>query len=85
MTAIEIAQKVAAEHQALMFRARKDEPGQYDVKELFQGKKKGWTILDGFTASAIVKVYSALNETNRAKFTTLPLEKMASVAFKLIS
>lgn len=84
MNAIEIAQKVAAEHQAVLFRERKGEPGQYDIKPLFTGSKKGWVILDGFSASAIVQVYNALNETNKAKFAALPLVKMATVAFKLI-
>lgn len=40
--------------------------------------------VDLFTASAIVVVYDALNEQNRAKFLTLPLHKMASVAFKCV-
>ena len=85
MNAIEAAKKVATEHQAVLVRERKGEPGQYDVKELHNGSKRGWVILDGFTASAIVKVYEALNETNRGFFASMPIEKMARVAFKLIN
>ena len=40
--------------------------------------------VDLFTASAIVVVYDALNEANRARFVALPLHKMASVAFKFV-
>ena len=40
--------------------------------------------VDLFSASAIVVVYDALNETNRAKFVSLPLHKMASIAFKCV-
>jgi hypothetical protein len=46
--------------------------------------KRGWVILDGYSANAILKVYEALNETNQTKFATLPLIKMAAVAFKLV-
>ena len=85
MNAIEVAKKVVAEHQAVLVRERKGEPGQYDVKDLHQGNKKGWVILDGFSASAIVKVYEALNETNKGFFASMPIVKMARVAFKLIN
>lgn len=42
------------------------------------------TMIDGFSASAVVQVYAALNEANRAKFAALPAGRMAIVAFKLI-
>lgn len=40
--------------------------------------------IDLFSASAIVAVYDALNEENRAKYAAMPVRKMAIVAFKLI-
>jgi len=41
-------------------------------------------LVDGTTARAIVTVYDALNETNKAKMATLPVRKMAAVAWKLV-
>jgi hypothetical protein len=84
MTALEVAQKVKQDHQALLFRERAKEPGQYDVRDLGDRNPKGWVILDGWSASAIVAVYENLNEKNRATFAALPLIKMAVVAMKLI-
>ena len=40
--------------------------------------------MDLFTASAIMQVYDALNEVNRAKFSALPMRKMADVAFRMM-
>lgn len=84
MNAIEIAQKVSAERQAVYIRESKTVSGQYDIRDLESGTKKGWTIMDGYTASAIVAVYSALNEANKIIYAALPLNKMATVAFKLM-
>lgn len=84
MTNIEVARKVVAEKQAHLFRERKDATGQYDAKSYDGGSKRGWVILDGFTASAIVQVHDALNEQNRAKYAAMPIQKMAAVAFKLM-
>jgi len=53
------------------------------VRQCQFAKIDGYAV-DLFTASAIVTVYDALNETNRAKFVALPLHKMASVAFKCV-
>jgi len=41
-------------------------------------------LLDLFTASALVQVYDALNETNAAKFAEMPLERAADFAWRLI-
>lgn len=84
MTAIELAREVVATCGARLARPRKDAPGQYDAKPYFTGSKRGWVLLDLFTASTIVQVHDALNETNRAKFAALDLSRMASVAFRLV-
>jgi len=48
--------------------------------------KSGRTMLvDSYSASAIVKVYDALNQTNKADFSSLGLIGMVNVAFKLIN
>lgn len=57
---------------------------QYDVKPLFTGSKRGWTVLDLFTASAIQSVYKAINETNRAKFDRIPLPSLVEFVFKAV-
>ena len=41
-------------------------------------------LLDTFTASAIVNVHDALNGSNQRKFTSMPVRKMADIAWKLI-
>ena len=40
--------------------------------------------MDGFSASAIIQVYDAINTTNKKKFAKLPLLKMQSIAFKFV-
>ena len=38
-----------------------------------------------YSANAILKVWDALNSSNRKKFEKLPVKKMANVAWKLVS
>jgi len=84
MTAIDAARKVVNEKQCVLLRPRREEPLQYDCKDAFTGKKKGWFFLDLFTSSAIVKVHEAINETNQAKLEKLPIQRIASICFQLI-
>lgn len=42
------------------------------------------TMIDLFTASAIVQVYDALNDANKLKFASFPAGKMGLIAFKLL-
>ena len=41
-------------------------------------------MLDLFSASAIIKIYNAINPENQAKYREMPVSKMASIAFKLL-
>ena len=50
-----------------------------------QAKKMDGYLIDMQTANAILKVWDALNSSNRKKFEKLPIKKMADVAWKLIS
>lgn len=84
MKAIEIARLVKAQG-VHVFRERKGEPGTYDAKPFFTGSRRGWVVLDAFSASAIVTVFDALNEANRERYSTLTLTKMAHVAFKILN
>jgi len=40
--------------------------------------------MDGFSASAIIQVYDAINTSNKKKFAKLPILKMQSIAFKFV-
>ena len=83
MTAMEAANTVYANRQCMLIRPKKGVEGEYDMKDAFMGKKKGWFYLDGFTASAIVKVYEAVNDTNREKLSRLPIATLASICFRM--
>lgn len=94
MTAIEIAKQIVETKGALLVRQRKATQngrrvivaGEYDSKPYFDhGNRRGWVLFDLFTASAVVQVHDALNETNRAKFAALPLLRMVDVTWKLVS
>jgi hypothetical protein len=62
---------------------RPRELGEYDVKPLFSGKKRGWVILDATTAAAINAVHEALaNNPNRDKFDRIPLGKLVDFCWK---
>lgn len=50
-----------------------------------QRAKIDGTNIDLFSASAVVKVYDALNEENRAKFASVPAPKMVAIAWRLIN
>ena len=52
--------------------------------ELFREAQPG-ILLDGFTASMLVQVFDALNETNRAKFGGLSLLRAVDVGWKVTS
>ena len=41
-------------------------------------------MIDVTSANVVVKIYDALNENNKLKFSSLTAENMAKVAFKLI-
>jgi len=51
------------------------------VKDPKSGKKMR---VDGYSASAIVQVYDALNTSNKKKFSDAGLMKMQSIAFKFV-
>jgi hypothetical protein len=89
MNTIEAAQKALTDGCQLL-RPRKEQNTtdsfgklipQYDLKEAFTGKKKGWFYLDSFTASAIMACYNALSDENKAKAPRLTIGQWASFAF----
>ena len=56
--------------------------GYKSIKDPKSGKSMR---VDSFSASAIVNVYDALNQTNKDKFSTLGLVGMQNVAFKVLN
>lgn len=58
-----------------VIRPKKDgAPNEYDAKPWPGGNKRGWTLLDAYSASAVTQVHEALNDTNKAKLEALPAE-----------
>ena len=84
MTAIKVFQTVLNDGCQLA-RPRKNTPGEYDCKHFAEGgNKKGWAYVDNFTASAVMNVFNALNETNQAKLSKLPLNRIVDICWKLV-
>lgn len=54
------------------------------IVERGQYAKVDGTMVDLFSASAIVRVMDALTPANLALYTAMPVEKMARVAFRLL-
>ena len=92
MTSLDCAKEVLTTSSCHLLRRREtDTTGtdgkiipQYDIKPAFTGKKKGWFYLDLFTASAIMAVYNAINEENKAKIHRIPITKLADFAFRSV-
>ena len=53
------------------------------IVEEKQYAKVDGTMIDLFSASAIIAVYDALNEQNKARYAAMPAGRMGLVAFKL--
>lgn len=84
MNSIQLCKKVLTDG-AMLIRPRKGaSPLQYDAKELFTGKKKGWAILDAFTAGAIVACYNAVQPKTQAAMEKTSITKLASICFKYV-
>lgn len=49
-----------------------------------QAAKVNEVLIDGYSASAVVQVYDALNDANKEKLLSLPVAKAVTVVFKLI-
>jgi hypothetical protein len=83
----EISKKIVSEKSAVMIRPRPrtetTAPWEYDVKDLFTGKKKGWILLDLFTASKMLLVFNAIKPENQTRFDMLPLDKTVDFCMKI--
>lgn len=84
MTIYEIAKQSVDTGTAQKFRHR--EGNQYDCQVgMWTGNNRGWTLLDHFTASAIVQIYENLKPENQAKYINLPMQKLIDVTWKCFS
>jgi len=81
MTTIQLAEKVTKEKQAHLWRYRE---GALQARPYGAGSKRGWSLLDLWSAGAIVAVADAINEKNRAKLDSLPPHRAALICLELI-
>ena len=84
MTIYEIAKKAVDTGTAQALKHRGG--NQYNCKDdMWQGNNRHWTLLDIFTASAIVQIYENIKLENQVKYMNLPLNKMIDVTWKIAS
>ena len=83
MGTIETAKHVM-EHGCSLMRARKDAPGEWDVKPALTGRRRGWFYMDIQTANMLVTIYNALSEEHRAKFNRIPLMRLIDFGWKQV-
>ena len=85
MNIIEASDKVLQEQTCVLIRPKKSaEQGQVDCND-YQGKKKGWTILDMTTANMVKQVYNALSEKNQKKVATMNPVQTISIFWSLVN
>ena len=64
-----------------------DNPKEAQLRQIVSDKQRGkveGVMVDLFTASAIVSVLDAVNETNKEKLLALPVDRMATIAFNMM-
>ena len=49
------------------------------------GNKRGWTLLDNFSASAVLTIWNHVNDENKAKLDSMSVEQALEIAFKIIN
>lgn len=88
MTITEIARRVRADKTCCYIRLRsggKGEPKQYDMREAFGGNRRGWTLLDLMTASAILTVHDGVSDDWRSKMDTMPLRTLVDFCWRAVA
>jgi hypothetical protein len=55
-----------------------------DIVKNHQYQKIEGVIIDVMTASAILQVYDNVNETNKEKYSRLPITRMAEIAWQFV-
>jgi hypothetical protein len=57
----------------------------YDVKPLFNGKSRGWTVLDASSIRALAIVFGATRPDLHPKMNNLPLATLMPIVWKTVS
>lgn len=84
MTTSALAALVVETRQAHLFRPRKGSPGELDARPYGSGSKRGWVLLDLFTAGAVNAVAKGLKPENLAKLNSLPVPKAVNICWKMV-
>ena len=91
MKASEITEQVTRTKTAHAIRLRrnqeivKGQPIQYDAQPFYKtGNKKGWIILDLFTASMLVQVRAALKAENQSTWDNIPIQKLINLGWSVM-
>lgn len=82
MKFLEAAKMVVESKTAHLIRPRKGADMEYDAKPIFTGSKRGWVMLDTFTASAVTAVANVVSESTRELMNSMKPSVVADVAFK---
>jgi len=75
-------------HSARYIRYRsggKGEPKNYDTRELFGGNRRGLSLIDGMTASAICAVYDGASADLKPKLDTIPFRQLIDFCWKMVA
>lgn len=84
MTIYQIAKRSVDTGTAQKIRHR--EGNQYDCQvSMWTGNNRGWTLLDHYTASAVVQIYENLKPENQEKYINMPLLKLLDITWQLVS
>lgn len=82
MKFLEAAKMVVETKTAHLIRPRRGADMEYDAKPMFTGSKRGWTLLDLFTASAINAVADSVGQGTKDLMNSLKPGVVAKVAFQ---
>jgi len=81
--AADLAKKLGLKEEAELF-AESIIDDMRDIVDNKQAKKIKGTIVDLFTASAVVQIYDKVNDSNKSKMEKLPLPKLVDLAYKIM-
>ena len=54
-------------------------------RDLVEKKGKGWTVIDAFTASAVVQVFNKLGAEQQKKFKTFRMDTIVDFTWKVLA
>lgn len=81
MKALEVLKTIVDESSCKLIKAQRGNPEEYDV-QIYEGKKRGWVLVDLYSASVALSVYNCLSDTNKEKFEKMSILGMVDISFK---